>query len=160
MKIPSETSPYRLMQEEFRNDPWKLLVACICLNMCSAKVARPLWEKVFEIWPSWPWLLATSRESAMALLVEILRPLGFQNRRAERIVRMTEDLSYQYHELKRDRMQIEPLELYGCGKYAADSYNMFVKGILVEDVKDKELRNYVSWVKDGRREQVSDRGSG
>lgn len=41
----------------------------------------------------------------------------------------------------------DPLELYGIGKYGADSFNMFVKGYLVQDAKDKELRKYVEWVR-------------
>ncbi len=41
----------------------------------------------------------------------------------------------------------DPLELPGIGKYGADSYNMFVGGEIVDDVKDKELRNYVAWAR-------------
>lgn len=146
MKTPRETSPYTLMQEEFRDKPWHLLVGCICLNQVSAKVARPVWEKIFERWPSWSSMLG-SKGSVKQELTDLLRPLGFQNRRADRILRMTEDIWYQYVELGRDRMEIDPLKLYGCGKYAADSYNTFVKGELVEDVQDKELKNYLEWAK-------------
>lgn len=42
---------------------------------------------------------------------------------------------------------VDVRDMHGIGKYGADSYNMFVRGYLVEDVKDKELKNYVSWVK-------------
>jgi methyl-CpG-binding domain protein 4 len=136
------------MQEEFRDDPWKLLVGCILLNQVSARSARPIWEKLFERWPSWTSLLKEPRESVMHELTNLFRPLGFQNRRAERVLRMTEDVGHQYRELKNDRMQIDPSNLYGCGKYASDSYNMFVKGQIVEDVEDKELKNYVRWARE------------
>jgi adenine-specific DNA glycosylase len=137
MKTPQETSPYALMQEEFRNEPWKLLVGCILLNQVSAKVARPIWQEFFKMFPSAEALNSTPTAQALAHMTVLFRPLGFQNRRAMRVLCMTGGF------LKWDGK--DPLSLYGVGKYAADSYNMFVKGEIVPDVKDKELRNYVEW---------------
>ena len=137
MKIPTETSPYALMQEEYRNEPWKLLVGCILLNQVSAKVAKPIWQKFFQMYPTPESLHNAPSSTALADMTVLFRPLGFQNRRAVRVLCMTGDF------LKWDG--VDPLSLYGVGKYAADSYNMFVKGVIVEDVKDKELRNYVEW---------------
>jgi methyl-CpG-binding domain protein 4 len=135
--IPTEISPYALMQEEFRNEPWKLLVGCILLNQVSAKVAKPIWQKFFEMYPTAQSLHDAPTSTALADMTVLFRPLGFQNRRATRVLCMTGDF------LKWDGN--DPLSLYGVGKYAADSYNMFIKGEIVPDVKDKELRNYVEW---------------
>jgi endonuclease III len=159
---PVETSPYRLMQEEFRNEPWKLLVGCICLNQASAKVARPVWTKLFEKWPTAEALAVTPYESAVMGLTDLLRPLGFQNRRAARIWRMSEEYLEELWRVKDDVRQIRVEDLYGIGKYAADSYNMFVKGYLVEDAQDKELRNYLNWARglDGKEQQAGSSAAG
>lgn len=127
------------MQEEFRDEPWKLLVGCILLNQVSAKVAKPIWQEFFKKYPTPQSLLGAPTSQALADMTVLFRPLGFQNRRSVRVLCMTGDF------LKWDGA--DPLSLYGVGKYAADSYNMFVKGRIVDDVKDKELRNYVEWSK-------------
>lgn len=154
MKTPLETSPYALMQEEFRNEPWKLLVGCILLNQVSAKVARPIWQEFFKKYPTPEALHAAPSASALADMTVLFRPLGFQNRRSVRVLCMTGDF------LKWDGD--DPLSLYGVGKYAADSYNMFVKGYLVEDAKDKELRNYLDWAKgrDGKGQEAGPPSAG
>lgn len=140
MNTPRETSPYTLIQEELRDEPWKLLVAVILLNQTSAKQARPVWEEFFGKYSTPDILLSSGDFSADGDIVSLFRPLGFQNRRAERILLMTLDFTVWNGS--------DPLDLYGIGKYGADSYNMFVKGVIVEDVEDKELRNYVRWAKE------------
>lgn len=135
------------MQEEFRDEPWKLLVACICLNQCSAKVARPVWENIFKAYPTMDHLLLDV-EMAEQDLGWRLRPLGFQNVRAKRIVRMTRDLADELARVSRHVRHVRVEQLYGCGKYASDSYEIFVKGntpLSVDEVDDKELKNYVRW---------------
>lgn len=151
MRTPDERSPYGLMQEDFRNEPWKLLVCCILLNLSSRKVAEPIWNRLFERWPVWTTFLADvrQRQSSREELLSLLN--GFQNRRCERIIRMTEGIEKQFRTMCRDRMMIEPLELYGIGKYGSDSYRIFIKRELVEDVKDKELVRYVEWAKERQR---------
>ncbi len=147
MRTPRFISPYSLMQEQFRDEPWKLLVGCIMLNQTSAVQARPAWTKLFEIFPDPASLLRNCSEDPSNfrdLLLEILRPLGFQNRRLERIYRMTLDFQTKRPDLNHE---IDVTDLYGIGKYAADSFNMFCRSYIVQDVKDKELRNYVEWAK-------------
>ena len=34
-------------------------------------------------------------------------------------------------------------DLHGIGKYGSDSYNIFFKGIIPNDVQDKELKKYI-----------------
>lgn len=143
MKTPREISPYSLIQEHLRDQPWRLLVAVIMLNQTSARQARPVWEEFFKIWPT-PYYVWSNDpkqiEQTLSRMREVLRPIGFQNRRAERIWKMTEQFIFTWD-------GVDPLDLYGIGKYGADSYNIFVKGNIVEDVQDKELRNYVNWAK-------------
>lgn len=135
MKIPEEISPYCLIQEILRDDPWKLLVAVICLNMTSAKQAIPVLEKIFKTADTPELLLALDGDQ----LESILKPLGLHRRRSKTLVEMSKAFLGGFSDL---------IELPGIGKYGADSYNMFISGDLVDDVTDKELRNYVNWVKE------------
>lgn len=145
MDTPLEISPYSLIQEKLRDKPWQLLVACIMLNQTSAKQAQPVWEKFFERW-SLPEDIVTDKagpEKIIEDMTSMLRPLGFQNRRGHRIRCMT----YDYIAYRPDLDISAVNKLYGIGKYAADSFFMFVGGKIVDDVKDKELRKYVEWAK-------------
>lgn len=146
MKTPRETSPYRLIQEELRDDPWRLLVAVIMLNQTSAKQARPVWTEFFRRWPTPEKLWLDSGPTILVFeeLVELLHPIGFYNRRADRIWKMTFDFLVLRPDINTG---VDVRDMHGIGKYGADSYNMFVRGYLVEDVQDKELKNYVAWVK-------------
>lgn len=150
IRTPREISPYALMQEEFRDDPWKLLVGCIMLNQTSAKQARPVWERFFVTWPSPQSLLSRDDiDSLIRDITDVIRPLGFQNRRARSIWHMTVD----YVTMRPDLNPSLINDVYGIGKYAADSFKIFVEGKIVIDVQDKELKNYVKWALE-REEEV------
>ena len=145
IKTPRETSPYSLIQEKLRDKPWQLLVACIMLNQTSATQARPIWDEFFKKWPDPRSFLDFFEDwdNTRQELVSLIRPLGFQNRRADRIFRMSQEYSDNLSILEEDPSNVKLL--YGVGKYASDSYKIFVGGFLVLDVEDKELRNYVRW---------------
>ena len=145
MWTPLETSPYAIMQEKFRDDPWKLLVCCVMLNLTSRRQSEPVWDTLFERWPTAESLWSDDRTSQEIIddLTELLRPLGLQNRRALSIWRMTFDYLVLHPDVYLDRID----QLHGVGKYARDSFNMFVGGEIVDDVEDKELRRYVEWTK-------------
>jgi endonuclease III-like uncharacterized protein len=144
-RIPEEISPYNLLQEQLRHDPWKLLVSCIMLNQTTAvQVKKVIWE-FFERWPTAEKLCELQDKQE---LVELIKPLGFQNRRANRLVNM----SWSYR-LYRPDQNVEQVDLlHGVGKYAADSFRMFIGGYLVHDAQDKELKNYLRWAKGIARE--------
>jgi len=136
---PLDVSPYCLIQEELRGNPWRLLVACMMLNQTSIKQVRPIIWDFFVRWPT-----ASAAASAdVDEMADFIRTLGLQNRRAALIVKMSAALcSWDGSGDVRS--------LPGVGRYASDSYRMFVSGDLVEDVADKELRRYVEWATDGR----------
>lgn len=67
---------------------------------------------------------------------------------------MSEEYEEELWRVNGDVRQVRVEDLYGIGKYAADSYNMFVKGYLVEGVEDKELKNYLVWAKELYGEQA------
>lgn len=109
-----KVSPYSLLQEELCHDPWKLLVACMLLNQTSYKQVRGVIWKLFERYPT-AVALSNADETELSALI---RPLGFHNRRAKSLRRMSCDFAA--------GKRID--ELHGIGQYARDSYAMFVEG--------------------------------
>ena len=67
---------------------------------------------------------------------EAIRPLGFYNVRTNRIIRFSHD----YINKKFNRAS----ELYGIGKYAEDSYEIFINGNLNVEPTDKILIRYLN----------------
>lgn len=149
MITPFIISPLCLIQEKTRDTPWRMLVACIMLNQTAGKRAESVWKSFFELWPT-PESLFDS-DDIVPIVIEnmrnVLRPIGLQNVRSLRIWRMTFD----YLVLRPDRdFSIDVKRLTGVGKYASDSWRIFVKGDCPNDegeVHDKELKNYVRWAR-------------
>ena len=136
VRTPLEFSPYVLIQEKLRHQPWRLLIAVMMLNQTSAVQVKPILDGFFERWPD-PGSLFLADEEEVA---EYVKPLGLQNRRARAMIRMSGDFMA-------EESIADASILYGIGKYGADSYRMFVVGELVDDVKDKELKKYLEWAK-------------
>ena len=138
METPRETSPYNYFQERYRDDGWRLLVVVMMLNQTNGKQVERVHKRFFERYPT-PFHAKLSDPEEMA---EILRPLGFYNRRSLAIKNMSSMFIHRKWE--------EPSELYGCGEYAQQSWDIVVNGILPEspdDVSDKELKRYVEWAR-------------
>lgn len=100
-------------------------------------------HEFFMCWPGPVGFLKTPTVE----IENVIKPLGLQTRRALNLLRMTEDfLSFEFGS------GIIPMnEMYGIGKYAADSWHIFVDPAEIkEDVEDKELKKYVEWTRLGR----------
>lgn len=136
MKTPLEMSPYRYFQERYRDDPWRLLVVVMMLNQTSGKQVERVHGDFFRLWPTAE-VAANGDQEAMAV---VLRPLGFYNRRSKQIIKMSAVFI--------QRKWQKSYELPGIGKYGADSYTIFIEGLLIDDVEDKELKRYVKWAKE------------
>lgn len=135
LSTPSETSPWNFFQERYRTDGWRLLCCTIMLNLTTGTALEGVHEMFFRYFPT-PQRAAEGDEELMRL---VLQPLGMQNVRARRIRGMSRDyLSWDGK---------DPAQLHGIGKYGSDSYRIFISGVLLEDVEDKELRRYVDWAK-------------
>ena len=134
-KTPEKLSPYFLIQEFLRSEPWHLLCAVVMLNQTSAK-------QVWKVWPVFHRLYRNPEDFLLANeheVLDLIKPLGFKSRRYERLLGMTLGYLAGFTDVT---------TLYGIGKYGADSFRIFVEGYLVEDVLDKELKNYVAWAKE------------
>jgi hypothetical protein len=151
MRTPLVRSPYCLFQEELRELglpgwEWRMLVMCKLVNLATARIALRVAVPLFENFGSPEEMGACEGDPVrMGLLVDVLRPLGLQRRRAAALSKMSGEYAN----------GIRPPDLFGCGKYANDSWTMFVEGELAEDVKDGKLRLYVDWALGRRADGVA-----
>jgi len=134
MIIPK--SPFMFKQEIYAHDPWKMLIICMMLNQTSYKQVDRVRVPFFSRFKSAEDLLRASDEE----IIEIIRPLGFYNRR----VKQWKKFSSQWLEWNGENVS----DLHGVGKYAQDSWKIFQLGIFNIEVEDKELKKYLNWVKD------------
>lgn len=74
-----QISPYNTRQEEYREDPWKMLMVCFMLNQTSHKQVDKVRHEFFDKYPDAQSLLNAKDED----IVSIIKPLGFYNRRAK-----------------------------------------------------------------------------
>ena len=130
-------SPHGLIQEDLWPDEWKILISCLMLNQTTRKqVDKVIWD-FFEKWPSPKKFLSSNHEDVSSLL----RPLGFYNRRPRAMRKFTEEY------LKRN--WLEPIELYGIGKYANDAWRIFCRGDWrAVDPKDHALNKYHTYLRE------------
>jgi methyl-CpG-binding domain protein 4 len=128
-------SPYNLLQEIYREDPWKVMVCCILLNQTTRKQVDKIRKELFETWPDSLAMSQANQES----LSDLIRPLGFYNRRAKTLIRFSTEWN--------ERAWENPIELHGIGEYGQDSWKIFIQGQIVEDPSDHVLKDYIKWKK-------------
>lgn len=110
---------------------WRVLVACVCLNLCSARVARGVIMRILSRWPN-----PEKMCHAGADLERYLKPLGLSERRAQYI----RDLS--------GRFGLVPMaDLPGVGSYALESVQVFCRGALLDNCADRKVAAWVAWRK-------------
>lgn len=131
-------SPFLLLQELYRDDPWKIMVCCILLNKTRGKQVHGVREQLFRRWPD----AVSMAKADIPELVEVIKPLGLYNNRCITLRRFSEQWARgDYDEVK---------DLYGIGGYALDSYSIFVENDLSVEPTDSVLRKYMEW----RRKQT------
>ena len=108
------------------------MVGVICLNQTGRKKVKKLLPSFFEKFPTAEDLLESDKET----IASMLEGLGMKNVRANRIWRMSKD--YLTWDGK------DATELFGIGKYGSDSYRIFYKNEIPENVQDKELKRYLN----------------
>lgn len=134
MRTPRIRSPYGLIQEELRDEPWKLLIACMMLNLTNIKQVRPVIKEFFQKYPD-PVAAANANEIDLAAM---LKPLGLYNRRAKSIKKFSNAFM--------NDQWTSPISLPGIGKYANDSYEIFCnQNLSTVDPKDTKLVKYKEW---------------
>ena len=119
-----------MVQQQVGND-WQHMVGVICLNQTGRKKVKKVLPAFFEKFPNAFRLLQSDKET----IAEMLKDLGMKHVRAHRIWRMS--CEYLHWDGK------DATELFGIGKYGSDSYEIFYKNRIPDNVQDKELKRYI-----------------
>lgn len=120
----------KIIQEEYANDPWKVLVCCILLNQTSNKQVRPLIESFFKKWPN-PKSLIYEDDLAIS---DFIKTTGFQNVKAKRI----KNFSHAWDSGIRD-----PFKFPGIGDYGREAWRIFITKDTSFIPRDKKLKMYL-----------------
>ena len=110
---------------------WQHMVGVICLNLTTGKQVKKVLPKLFKRYPNAASFLR-GRESTQR---NMIKDLGMSNVRTKRLRKMSLDF------LSWDRK--DATKLHGIGKYGSDSYRIFYKNEIPDDVEDKELKKYI-----------------
>ena len=120
-----------LMVQQQVDNAWQHMVGVICLNQTHRKQVKRILPDFFRRWPTHISILQDTRED----VEKMIAPLGMRKVRSERIYRMSEQ--FESWDGK------DATELYGIGKYGSDSYRLFYKNEIPENVGDHELKRYI-----------------
>ena len=119
-----------MVQEQVAN-VWQHMVGVMCLNLTSRKQVKSVLPELFQIYPNAERFLMGN----ISFQKKLLKPLGMVNIRTKRLRQMSEDfLTWDYE---------DATDLHGIGKYGSDSYRIFYKNEIPNDVQDKELKKYI-----------------
>ena len=121
-----------LMVQQQVDNAWQHMVGVICLNQTHRKQVKRILPEFFRRWPTHTSILQDTRED----VEKMIAPLGMRRVRSERIYRMSEQ--FESWDGK------DATELYGIGKYGSDSYRLFYKNEIPENVGDHELKRYIA----------------
>ena len=131
-----------LMVQQQVKSIWQHMVGVICLNQTGRKKVKKLLPSFFERFPTAEELLESDKDT----IASMLEGLGMKNVRAHRIWRMSEEYLNWDGE--------DATELFGIGKYGSDSYRIFYKNEIPDNVQDKELRRYIREEMDDGSDQM------
>ena len=120
-----------LMVQQQVDNAWQHMVGVICLNQTHRKQVKRILPDFFKRWPTHTSILQDTRED----VEEMIAPLGMRRVRSERIYRMSEQFESWNGK--------DATELYGIGKYGSDSYRLFYRNEIPENVGDHELKRYI-----------------
>lgn len=120
-----------LMVQQQVENVWQHMVGVICLNQTGRKQVKSVLPKLFGICPTPVHFLNTTSET----IKQIIQPLGMVNVREKRLRQMSLDYLTWDGE--------DATDLYGIGKYGSDSYELFYKKRVPDNIGDHELKRYV-----------------
>ena len=120
-----------LMVQQQVHSKWQHMVGVICLNQTYRKQVKEVLPKLFKRYPN-PKAYLRGRLKTQE---NMLKPLGMWSVRAKRLRQMSKEyLTWDGEEAS---------DLHGIGKYGSDSYKIFYKNQIPNDVQDKELKKYI-----------------
>jgi len=120
-----------LMVQEQIDGSWQHMVGVIMLNQTDRVQVKRVLPKFLSKWNTPRKFLKSTPEE----VIEIIRELGFYNRRERALRQMSQDyLTWDGN---------DATMLYGIGKYGSDSYEIFFKQNYGVQPTDKELKRYL-----------------
>jgi endonuclease III len=122
-----------LIQEDYPNNHWKMMVCCILLNQTNNKQVRPILSSVFDLIPDPLSAIGCDTE----VLAAVIKTTGFQNIKASRIKKLSQKWQDGFNDVT---------ELPGIGKYGKESWEIFVNKNLSITPTDKKLSAYMEAV--------------
>jgi len=120
-----------LMVQQQVENRWQHMVGVICLNQTNRKQVKRVLPLLFGICPTPVHLINTAPDT----IKMIIQPLGMVNVREKRLRQMSKDYLTWDGE--------DATQLYGIGKYGSDSYRLFYKNEIPENIADHELKRYI-----------------
>ena len=120
-----------LMVQQQVENLWQHFVGVICLNQTGSLQVKRVLPEFFDKWPTPEAFLKSDKKT----VIEVIKSLGFYNRRENAIRKMTQDFLTWDGE--------DATKLHGVGKYGSDSYELFYKKRIPENVGDHELKRYI-----------------
>jgi adenine-specific DNA glycosylase len=121
-----------LMVQQQVHTRWQHMVGVIMLNQTGRKPVKTVLPEFLSRWPDAETYLSSTPDQ----VIDVIRPLGFYNRRERTFRRMSEDF------LTWDGA--DATKLHGIGQYGSESYRIFWLGERFEP-QDKELRRYLGY---------------
>lgn len=119
-----------LIQEDYLNNHWRMMVCCILLNQTNNKQVRPVLSSVFELIPDPLSAIGCDLER----LAAVIKTTGFQNVKASRIKQLSQKWQEGFSDVT---------ELPGIGRYGKESWEIFVNDNLKIIPTDKKLSAYI-----------------
>ncbi|KPI36951.1 Methyl-CpG-binding domain protein 4 [Cyphellophora attinorum] len=170
--MPTSTEQYGLIEEEFADNPFQLLIVCIFLNKTRGKHAIPAARRFLSQFPD-PDGLARAEYKETVVFFE---SLGLPHR-AQWVIDLANTWLLQPPKAgvvhrkcykKEVTCESEVAHLTGVGQYASDAWRIFCKDELYRQAgfpvdipewtivkpKDKELRAYLTWKRNTSKKQT------
>jgi endonuclease III len=137
-RVPVINDSWEPFQLKLKDEPFWMLVACVLVNRTRWEPnARLCFGDLRRLWPT-PRDLAYAAELNVGLQV---RELGFWKVRTSNLINLA---ATWIRAPEPDRFTVSDiLCVPGCGKYAADSWAIFVEGRRDVEPTDKALRAYL-----------------
>lgn len=124
----------RTRQLQLVEQPWRMLLTCSALNLTSWKQVDPVMERFFARWATPEEFIGADHQA----IVEVIRPLGFYNRRASTWQKLTAAWLELINPTRKDIAKLP-----GVGKYALDSWCIFIEQDLSIEPTDRVLLNWI-----------------
>ena len=132
-----QKSPYDLIQERYLDDPWRIMIVCIMLNLTRGRQVKDVINQFFEKYPT-PQKCAEAHTDD---LTEIVRSLGMWQKRTMTLIKFSQEwINGPWGDVS---------DLFGIGKYARDAWAIFVECRIPEPetINDGKLKLYAEWAR-------------